>query len=151
MRVFRRGTSLILRERVYAFRQWFLSLWALWLARAEAWSAWQEHDEEQAAMPPHHTLDAALPMSYEVTLRAIETARINRTARRLGVVIPDHYYERLVAPLEGRHKYCLTQEGLAETLPRIRDATRQRRQEIGYWVSLLTGLIGAIIGLVTIV
>jgi len=101
-------------------------------------------------MPHHHYLDAREPVSYEVCLRAIETARINRRARRLGVIIPDHFYEKLAAPLEGDYKRCLTEEGLAETLPRIRDAARQRRQEIGYWVSLLTGLVGSIIGLLAI-
>lgn len=150
IQVIRKGLALILRERIHAFAQVFQNTWELWLVRAEAWRAWKNHDAQQAAMPQHHYLDASEPVSYEVSLRAIETARINRRARRLGVMIPDHHYEKLVAPLDGEYKYCLTQEGLAEVLPRIREVSRQRRQEIGYWISLLTGLVGSLIGLLAI-
>jgi len=101
-------------------------------------------------MEPWHYLDASEPVAYDVALQAIETARIKRIARRLGVTIPDGSYQKIESPLDGGYRYCLTDEGLADVLPRIREAARSRRQEIGYWISLLTGLIGAVIGLVTV-
>mgnify|MGYP001124972715 CR=1 FL=1 len=150
MRVFRKGAALIVRERAYACRQWFLNIWQLWLVRAETWEAFREHDEQQAAMEPNVTLDAGEAFAHADYLDTLESARIYRLARRYGVHIPDHFFEWVCIPFDGRSRRRLTEEALAEVLPKIQEAARKRRQDIGYWVGLGIGVIGALTGLVSV-
>lgn len=149
--MFRRNILLILEERVYACGRWLRFHWSVHLARAEAWDAFRRHDEIQKKLPPNETLAANEAFAYEDTYRAIETAQIERAARRYGIHIPEDLYETIKLDLDGGRKVrCLTENGLVFVIPKLQEASRVKRQEVGYWVGLAIGVIGAITGLASV-
>lgn len=150
LRLFGRRIRLIFGERLDALRRHLSGRWQLWIARAELFDAEREHEHRQSQLDPGHILDGSEVMWRMTELDAIESELIRRKAQRLQVFIPDHYFTRVEVPYVGFRR-VLTEEGCAEILPKIQEASRRRNREIGYWISLSIGLVGAISGLVAVI
>ena len=80
--------------------------------------------------------------------------RITAQAERLSILIPDHQQNREhweVGPLTGRWR--LRREALRTLLTAIREVQKERQQAIQanlLWVTALTGMLGALTGLMSI-
>jgi hypothetical protein len=99
--------------------------------------------------------------NYEHELRYLETMFWSKMARRYGVSLPDRTpvisLDRFWDESPAYECYILTQEGVQEARRRVREEKKWRQEWWRGWISLgaqlltlLTGLIGALIGLAAI-
>ena len=62
----------------------------------------------------------------------------------------DYYYQFNFDDLEG-DRDILTTEGFYKVRALIRQEKKERREEFGFWTSVIGGIIGGLIGLITII
>lgn len=147
---FRRDISLIAKERVSVLKDWGKLHWSVWLGRAEAWDAERKFESALMQDPQHAYSEADEALLSDNWHRVAISNRIQRSAERYGIEIPDDCYEIVSLTTCGEQGQCLTRHGVQLTLPKIQVASRALRQEYGYWFSLFIGAIGAITGLVAV-
>ena len=88
--------------------------------------------------------------NFDDAIRRQETKFLVRRARRLLVPIPStedgHSWEKS----EQSGRLQLTLEAMTKLRGAIREEQRQRLEPVKLWATLLTGLIGSMIGLVSV-
>jgi len=84
-------------------------------------------------------------------ISALETEYLVENARKLLLPIPEY---RLDGAMWKRSKhggnFILTENGIAEIRNAIRKERRERREGTIVWLASLTGIVGAVTGLVTV-
>lgn len=151
-----KDVSLVIRERTDSLSQWIFGEWAYYVARARLWESWREFSEMEAEAryagedigSPQHLF------AEEDYLRVLQTARLERLADKLKVLMPARevgdFYRKLEWDNDHSQPMYLTDKGMSEVLPKIREAAREHREGMGYWLSIGIGFIGAVTGLVAV-
>ena len=87
---------------------------------------------------------------FEDEIRRLETQFLTRRARRYLIPVPPTDDEARWERSEHSQRYLLKLEAMRELRAAIRDEQRQRLEPVKIWLPLLTGVIGALIGLVSL-
>ncbi|HLG35848.1 MAG TPA: hypothetical protein VI757_13275 [Bacteroidia bacterium] len=73
----------------------------------------------------------------------------------LKIPMPDledsKFYYRYNFDDDEGDKYILTKEGLYDVRDRIRKEKKERREIAGFWISMIIGLLGTLIGLISVI
>jgi len=110
---------------------------------------------------PHAREDGTLQNYFnqveisEQWLSLIQTEYFTAEARRLLVPVPEYgeegMYLRVAWDDHPDEPYYLTAPGLKILKSAVREEKKHRREIAAFWMTSLTGLIGATIGLITII
>lgn len=110
----------------------------------------EQNQESGALSDHHHQMEAS-----EQWLALIQTEYFIREAERLLVPIPEYsdktMYSRVEWDDHPDEPYYLTALGLKTLKASVRDEKKHRRDIAAFWMSASTGLVGATIGLITII
>jgi hypothetical protein len=86
--------------------------------------------------------------------RTLITAEYRRRAEALSVPFPAYqdnvFWEEVENELTQQSIRCLSAQGESLVKAAIREEQKHRREAVGYWFTLVLGLIGAITGLVSV-
>lgn len=85
----------------------------------------------------------------ELKIRELQTARLRYIAKRLMVPIPEFKDENLWKKDRCLNTYILTSRGIYELKKLIRNEKKEKREIVFSWITLLIGLLGAQIGLIS--
>lgn len=110
-----------------------------------------EQNQESGALSAHHR---QMEIS-EQWLALIQTKYFIREAERLLVAVPEYTDQAMYSQFDydddPDEPYYLTVLGLKTLKASVREEKKHRREIAVFWMSSLTGLIGATIGLITII
>jgi len=87
-------------------------------------------------------------------LEVLKTRQLRRRATRLGVSFPSQgepgMYDFMEWDDDHEESAFLTESGYAEVRRRIREEEKYRREVWGFWIASLTGLLGTLIGVLSL-
>ncbi|MFX0137097.1 MAG: hypothetical protein ACFFDN_25890 [Candidatus Hodarchaeota archaeon] len=83
-------------------------------------------------------------------IRELHTDYLQKVANKLIVTIPNYNEENIWEKPIGYRRPILTNKGIHELKRAIRMEKKERREVVFNWIMLLTGLIGTLIGLVSV-
>ena len=106
-----------------------------------------KEEEIEIITHEHWTLDN----QYQEDIGSLVTQRLLRKARKLMLPIPEHGDENLWERCQYSNRSNLTEKGIAELRATIRREEKENREIYFPWIAALTGLVGAITGLVAII
>ena len=110
-----------------------------------------EQNQESGALSEHfHQMETS-----EQWLALIQTEYFIREAERLLVPVPEYTDEAMYSRVDWNdhpdEPYYLTVLGLKTLKALVREEKKHRREIAAFWMSASTGLVGATIGLITII
>ncbi|HZT34456.1 MAG TPA: hypothetical protein VFA15_00940 [Nitrososphaera sp.] len=88
---------------------------------------------------------------YDDEINSLVTGHLCEMASQLMLPVPEHEEKGMWQEAEHRHnRWVLSVKGAAELRAAIRKEQRESREQFVIWASLLTGIIGALTGLISI-
>jgi hypothetical protein len=87
---------------------------------------------------------------FEEEIRWLETQFLTRQARRYLIPVPPTEEGPHWEKSEHSRRFLLKLDAMRDLRAAIRDEQRQRLEPVKVWIPLLTGLIGSLIGLVSL-
>lgn len=156
LEIFFRNLWLVILERLSAAGAQIKLEWDYYVTRAWIWRSYKELDAAHYD-PETGFFDSSVdPQDVnqgELYLEAIKTRKLLRLAARLHVQTPEESpdnYHTVSWDYDSSEPKYLTQKGLSELLPALREAQKERREAAGFWFGIAVGLIGAVTGLLAV-
>ncbi|NMG71820.1 hypothetical protein [Parazoarcus communis] len=111
-------------------------------------------DEDDAPPGVLGTGDWGAVQAAENWLAVIVTRHLSRRAAKLDVPMPSRdepeMYRSMEWDYDNNETAFLTERGIFEVKARIREEEKHRREVFGFWVTTITGLLGATIGVLSL-